>query len=170
MKQIQLNKIDTVAPDNANKENCKKELSSLHKKMFSLQHSFYANASMTILIVFQGMDISGEVGIIRHAFSWLNPLGVHATSFTEPCDRERAHAFLWCIYQQLPEKGNIQLLDRSHYEDIHVPTVPHGLDEKIISRRYDYINSFEQQLQDSATFTLKFYLHISRNEHKKQLN
>lgn len=170
MKQIQLNKIDTVAPGNANKEELKKELSSLHKKMFSLQHLFYANASKSMLIVFQGMDTSGKDGTIRHVFSGVNPLGVHATSFTVPCDKERMHDFLWRIYQQLPEKGKIQIFNRSHYEDILVPTVHHQLDEKIISRRYDYINSFEQQLQDSGTIVLKFYLHISRDEQKKRLN
>lgn len=169
MKQIHLNKIDTVAPENANKEALKKELFSLHKKMFSLQHLFYANASMSMLIVFQGMDTSGKDGTIRHVFSCVNPLGVHANSFTEPCDKERVHDFLWRIYQRLPEKGKIQIFNRSHYEDILIPTVHHQLDEKNILRRYDYINSFEQQLEDSGTIILKFYLHISREEQEKRL-
>lgn len=169
MKQIQLNKIDTGAPGNANKEELKKELLSLHKRMFSLQHLFYANASKSMLIIFQGMDTSGKDGTIRHVFSCVNPLGVHATAFSEPCDKERMHDFLWRIYQRLPEKGKIQIFNRSHYEDILVPTVHRLLDEKLIERRYSYINSFEQQLEDSGTIILKFYLHISREEQKKRL-
>ena len=169
MKQIQLNKIDTSAPGNANKEELKKELFSLHKKIFSLQHLFYANASKSMLIVFQGMDTSGKDGTIRHVFSCVNPLGVHATAFSEPCDKERVHDFLWRIYQQLPEKGMIVIFNRSHYEDILVPTIHRLLDEKLIERRYDYINYFEQQLEDSGTIILKFYLHISRDEQGKRL-
>ena len=169
MKQIQLNKIDTSAPGNANKEELKKELFSLHKKIFSLQHLFYANASKSMLIVFQGMDTSGKDGTIRHVFSCVNPLGVHATAFSEPCDKERVHDFLWRIYQQLPEKGMIVIFNRSHYEDILVPTIHRLLDEKLIERRYDYINFFEQQLEDSGTIILKFDLHISRDEQGKRL-
>ena len=169
MKQIQLNKIDTSAPGNANKEELKKELFSLHKKIFSLQHLFYANASKSMLIVFQGMDTSGKDGTIRHVFSCVNPLGVHATAFSEPCDKERVHDFLWRIYQQLPEKGMIVIFNRSHYEDILVPTIHRLLGEKLIERRYDYINFFEQQLEDSGTIILKFDLHISRDEQGKRL-
>lgn len=169
MKQIELNRINTTAPKEAKKEELKKELFELHRKMFSLQHLFYANASKSMLIVFQGMDTSGKDGTIRHVFSCVNPLGVHAVSFTEPCDKEKVHDFLWRIYQQLPEKGRIKIFNRSHYEDILVPTVHHFLDEKFIERRYDYINSFEQQLEDSGTIILKFYLHISREEQQRRL-
>ena len=169
MKRIELNKIDTGAAKDADKEKLKDELSLLHNKMFSLQHLFYANASRSMLIVFQGMDTSGKDGTIRHVFSCVNPLGVHANSFTEPCDKERTHDFLWRIYQRLPEKGRIQIFNRSHYEDILVPTVHELLNKKLIERRYDYINSFEKQLEDSGTIILKFYLHISREEQKKRL-
>ena len=133
MKQIQLNKIDTSAPGNANKEELKKELFSLHKKIFSLQHLFYANASKSMLIVFQGMDTSGKDGTIRHVFSCVNPLGVHATAFSQPCDKERVHDFLWRIYQQMPEKGMIGIFNRSHYEDILVPTIHRLLDENLLN-------------------------------------
>jgi PPK2 family polyphosphate:nucleotide phosphotransferase len=169
MKKVELNKINTVASKDVDKDELKKELWSLHKKMFALQHLFYANANRSMLIIFQGMDTSGKDGTIRHVFSCVNPLGVHATSFTAPCDKERVHDFLWRIYQRLPEKGAIQIFNRSHYEDILVPTVHQVVDEKLIERRYDYINSFERQLQDSGTIILKFYLHISKNEQKKRL-
>lgn len=169
MKQIKLKEIETTAPARDDKTDMKKELTILHKQLFSLQHLFHANASRSMLIVFQGMDTSGKDGTIRHVFSCVNPLGVHATAFSEPCDNERVHDFLCRIYQRLPEKGMIRIFNRSHYEDILVPTVHRMLDEKLIERRYDYINSFEQQLEDSGTIILKFYLHISRDEQKKRL-
>ncbi len=99
----------------------------------------------------------------------MNPLGVRAYSFTVPCDKERLHDFLWRIYQRLPEKGLIHIFNRSHYEDILVPTAHNLLDEKLIERRYDYINSFENQLEDSGVIILKFYLHISNDEQEKRL-
>ena len=83
MNRIELNKIDTRAPKDADKEKLKNELALLHNKIFSLQHLFYANASRSMLIILQGMDTSGKDGTIRHVFSCVNPLGVHANSFSE---------------------------------------------------------------------------------------
>jgi polyphosphate kinase 2 (PPK2 family) len=60
----------------------------------------------------------------------------------------------------------IQIFNRSHYEDILVPTVEKLLDEEVIAKRYDDINNFEQMLSNENTVVLKFYLHIS---HKKQI-
>lgn len=166
---LKLSKISTLPPNKIHKKEVKMELSLLHKKLFELQHLFYANASHSLLIVFQGMDTSGKDSTIRHVFSCVNPLGVHAFSFTEPCDKERVHDFLWRIYQRLPEKGLIHIFNRSHYEDILVPTAHKSLATSTILRRYDYINSFEQHLTDSQTIIIKFYLHISQDEQKRRL-
>ncbi|MBN8670003.1 MAG: polyphosphate kinase [Chitinophagales bacterium] len=169
MKQIKLDKINAIAGQKISKHTLNKKLSSLRERMFALQHLFYANADRSMLIIFQGMDTSGKDSTIRHVFSCINPLGVHAYSFIEPCDKEKKHDFLWRIYQQLPEKGRIQIFNRSHYEDILIPSVHQSLNKDLIERRYDYINSFEQELVDNGTIILKFYLHISKKEQNKRL-
>ena len=58
----------------------------------------------------------------------------------------------------------IQIFNRSHYEDILVPTVKKILPKDEIDKRYDYINSFEKLLQENGTVILKFYLHLSQKE------
>ncbi len=169
MKQIKFDKINALPEQKISKHALNKNLSSLRERMFALQHLFYANADRSMLIIFQGMDTSGKDSTIRHVFSCINPLGVHAYSFIEPCDKEKKHDFLWRIYQQLPEKGRIQIFNRSHYEDILIPSVHRSLNKDLIERRYDYINSFEQELVDNGTIILKFYLHISKKEQNKRL-
>ncbi|NNM15685.1 MAG: polyphosphate kinase 2 family protein, partial [Bacteroidia bacterium] len=47
---------------------------------------------------------------------------------------------------------------------ILVPTVKKFLPKDVIDRRYDYINNFENLLQENGTVILKFYLHISQEE------
>ncbi|OJW81511.1 MAG: polyphosphate kinase [Bacteroidetes bacterium 46-16] len=169
MKEIKLVKVSSAPQHKMGKQALNEKLSSLRERMFALQHLFYANADKSMLIIFQGMDTSGKDSTIRHVFSCINPLGVHAYSFTEPCDREQKHDFLWRIYQQLPEKGRIQIFNRSHYEDILVPSIHQLLDKSLIERRYDAINSFEQELIDNGTIILKFYLHLSKKEQHKRL-
>ncbi len=169
MKTIRLKELDTQKPKTVNAQSVKNGLLELHEKMFSLQHLLYANADRSMLIIFQGMDTSGKDGTIRHVFSCINPLGVQAHSFKEPCEQEKQHDFLWRIYQQLPEKGRIQIFNRSHYEDILMPIVYRSLSKEVIARRYDYINSFERELVDNGTIILKFYLHINKKEQHKRL-
>ena len=60
----------------------------------------------------------------------------------------------------------IEIFNRSHYEDILVPTVEKLLPKEIIEKRFNDINNFEQMLNNENIIVLKFYLHIS---HKKQI-
>lgn len=169
MSKIKLNTINTKAPEKKDKETCKRELEKLHQELSTLQHLFYASHAQSLLIVFQGTDTSGKDSTIRHVFSHINPLGVHATSFKTPCGIELEHDYMWRIFQKLPEKGMIQIFNRSHYEDILVPSIQKTLPENSIEKRYGFINAFENHLQNNNTFILKFFLHISEDEQKKRI-
>lgn len=167
--KIHLKNIDTKAPKKFNKTKCKHELESLRKELFSLQNLFYAAHSYSFLIIFQGIDTSGKDGTISHVFSCINPLGVQATSFKAPCSMELEHDYMWRIYHRLPEKGMIEIFNRSYYEDILVPTIQKTLNSDVIEKRYNFIRSFERHLTNNKTIILKFFLHISADEQKKRI-
>ncbi len=164
-----LRSISTIAPAKFSKKQAEKQISSFHEKIFSLQHKLYADSSHPILIILQGMDTSGKDGTIRHVFSCINPMGCNVKSFKTPTIEERKHDFLWRIYPHLPEQGMIQIFNRSHYEDILMPTIEKSLPEELIEERYHYINCFEKQLQASGTIIMKFFLHISKKEQDKRI-
>lgn len=168
-KNIKLENINTKAPEKINKAVCKRKFDKLQKELFDLQHLFYASDTYSLLIIFQGIDTSGKDSTIRHVFSHVNPLGVHATSFKAPNDAEVEHDYMWRIFQKLPEKGRIQVFNRSYYEDILVPTIQKALSLQLIDKRYNFINAFEQHLLDNKTLVLKFFLHISEDEQKKRI-
>ena len=96
-------------------------------------------------------------------------MGVHASSFIAPCDKEREHDYMWRIYQKLPENGMIHIFNRSYYEDIIVPTIQKSLSKSKIDKRYDFINAFEEHLIENGTEIIKFYLHISPEEQKSRI-
>ncbi len=169
MKKIKLENINTKAPAKTDKAVCKLEFDKLQKRFFDIQHLLYASDTYSLLIVFQGIDTSGKDSTIRHVFSCVNPLGVHATSFKVPNDEELEHDYMWRIFQKLPEKGRIQIFNRSYYEDILVPTIQKTLPSQLIEKRYDFINAFEHHLLDNNTLILKFFLHISEDEQKKRI-
>ncbi len=108
-------------------KNLKKEktVDQTHKHVTAIkeeQQKLFAENKRSVLIILQGMDTSGKDGVIKQVFGSINPQGVSVTSFKAPSGSELSHNFLWRIYQELPRKGMIKIFNRSHYEDILVPS------------------------------------------------
>ena len=88
-----------------------------------MQDKLYAHNRHSMLIVLQAMDAAGKDSAIRHVMSGLNPQGVHVTSFKTPSKEELDHDFLWRHYKALPARGDIEIFNRSHYENVLVTRV-----------------------------------------------
>ena len=157
-----LTDLPTLPPANVSKKYCKKELKKIKKELFSLQNKYYADGRYGLLIILQGVDTSGKDGTVRHAFSSMNPKGVHVTSFKEPIGQEIEHDFLWRIYPHIPGKSMIGVFNRSYYEDILVPSLTKTLSKEDIQHRYQLINELEDHLIRNNIYVLKFFLHLSK--------
>lgn len=169
-KKIDLQKFNPDYDFSINKEEAEDVLErSLRKRMSDLQHRLYAEREKALLIVLQGVDTSGKDGTIRHVISAFNPQGCTVKAFKEPMAEDLSHDFLWRIHKGAPAKGEIVTFNRSHYEDIIQPRVHKIVRKSIWSQRYEYINSFERCLLDNGTKTIKFFLHISKEEQRKRL-
>jgi PPK2 family polyphosphate:nucleotide phosphotransferase len=139
------------------------------KRLGDLQEVFYADRRFALLVVLQGRDASGKDGVIRHVFDACNPQGVQVTSFKVPSELERSHDFLWRVHAAVPPRSLIGIFNRSHYEDVLVVRVRELAPADVWKQRYDQINAFEELLARNNTIVLKFFLHISRDEQRKQL-
>jgi polyphosphate kinase 2 (PPK2 family) len=80
----------------------------------------------------------------------------------------------------LPERGRIGIFNRSYYEEVLVVKVHQSFldgqrlpvatyDNDFWAARYEDINAFERHLVRNGTVVLKFFLHISKDEQKRQL-
>lgn len=152
-----------------NKADGKKVLQVLNKQIEALQEMLYAEDKHRLLIVLQAMDTGGKDGVIRHVFDGVNPSGVRVASFKVPSKKELAHDYLWRVHQQTPERGEIVIFNRSHYEDVLVVRVHNLVSESTWGKRYAHINAFEKLLADEGTTILKFFLHISKEEQAERL-
>src|SRR5581483_11356494 len=142
--QVDLSKIDPSAtPGVDTRKQAEKKLDKFTEKLDNLQQRLYAGKKNSVLIVLQGMDTSGKDGTIRWVFGHINPQGVLVTNFKKPTKLEAAHHFLWRVKKALPSKGMFAVFNRSHYEDILVPSVYHSFTPEEIEGRYDEINAFE---------------------------
>ncbi|MFI5171456.1 MAG: PPK2 family polyphosphate kinase [Chitinophagales bacterium] len=166
---IKLSKINTTPPSGFDKEATKEKTKKLVGQMDELQNVLFAQSKYSLLIVLQGMDASGKDGVISEVFAGVNPMGCRVKGFKKPTDEEMGHDFLWRIHHHVPEKGMIQIFNRSHYEDVVIQRVHNWVDMPTIERRYRHINAFESLLQENNTVILKFYLHVSQEEQLERL-
>jgi PPK2 family polyphosphate:nucleotide phosphotransferase len=130
----------------------------------TLQGMLYAERKRALLFVLQGRDAAGKDGLIRKVFTALHPQGLQAASFSVPSPIEAGHDFLWRLHRELPAFGQVGVWNRSHYEDILIPHVYHTVPPKVWKARYDRINRFEQEVEESGVHVVKLFIHISRQE------
>ncbi len=145
------------------------ESARLVKQLATIQDKLYGQNKYSVLIVLQGMDTSGKDSAVKRVFSGVNPAGCNVKSFKVPSTVEQAHHFLWRVNAACPQKGMIQIFNRSHYEDILMPIIHNTLNEKQITERCEEINAFERGLVQNGTILIKFFLNISYKEQVKRL-
>jgi PPK2 family polyphosphate:nucleotide phosphotransferase len=159
--------------DKSAKKKSKKQALKLLKKetarLQALQQRLYAEGKRSVLIAFQAPDTGGKDGTIRWVIGPLNPQGVRVSSFKKPTQEEASHHYLWRIKKELPKAGMIRVFNRSHFEDILVPSVLKTQDAAVVEGRYDEIKAFEKNLAERGVTIVKFFLHISRDEQKRRL-
>ena len=164
-----LHSISTTGPKDWVKEEVKKENKQLIKRIAELQRLLYADGTKSILLILQGVDAAGKDGAIRKLFSAVNPLGCRVYAFKKPTEIEASRDFLWRVHKVVPPKGMIHIFNRSHYEDILVPSVTASTPLDQIEQRFEQINNFEKLLAHQGTKILKCYLHISKEKQLERL-
>ncbi len=149
------------------------------RRLADLQELLYPQDQWALLCVFQAMDAAGKDGTIKHVMSGVNPQGVFVASFKQPGPEDLSHDFLWRVSRELPQRGQIGVFNRSHYEEVlvvrvhpelltrqHLPPALTG--KKVWKQRLEDIASYEQYLSRQGFVILKFFLHLSREEQKRR--
>ncbi|MBF0889379.1 polyphosphate kinase 2 family protein [Gluconobacter sp. LMG 1744] len=177
-KKFRLSSIPTNDKLGRQKNESRTRIRDCVDRMSVLQQRLAAYATHGILVVLQGMDTAGKDGAIRHAFSGLNPQGVHVTSFKAPAGISTRHDDLWRIHLAVPSRGEIGIFNRSHYEDVLVERVhpdmvrARGLNPDLPDfwdHRLQDLRNFESYLHRQNIIVLKLFLHISPEEQRLRL-
>lgn len=168
-QNIKLADFDPGEQAGLKRQDAEKKTAGFIEELVELQELLYAVRLQSVLVILQGRDTSGKDGTIRHVAGPLDSQSCSVASFKVPTEEELAHDFLWRIHARTPAAGEIKIFNRSHYEDVLVVRVHELVPKKVWRRRYDHINAFEQELADSATIILKFFLNISKEEQEDRL-
>jgi len=170
-KRFDLKRFDPDAKpfSSGDKAHDKELVATLAQELDALQDLFYADHRYRLLVVLQGTDTAGKDGTIRGVFGQMSALGVQTVGWKAPTEPERTHDYLWRIHARVPGNGEIMLFNRSHYEDVLVPTVKGWITAEQTAQRYAQINDFERMLTETGTVVCKFLLHISKDEQRARL-
>ena len=166
--RVKLARIDPAATHGHTKESAAEELQLGLARLTDLQDRLWAEGKHRVLIVLQGIDASGKDGTVKHCLGVLNPMSVRIAGFKAPNSTELAHDFLWRIHQVVPQRGEIGIFNRSHYEDVLVVRVENLVPKQVWKRRYAAINAFEQHLANEGTTVVKLFLNISEDAQAKR--
>ena len=182
-QNINIEDYDTKYVGTYTKDKAKKALKKNTKELKDMQEMFYADDRYSLLIILQASDAAGKDGAIRHVLGGLNPQGCRVHSFKAPSKIELEHDYIWRHYLALPERGMIEIFNRSHYENVivtkvhpeyimgeripNIDSVP-KVNDGFWKNRYKQINNFEKHIYDNGTHILKFFLNISKDEQRNR--
>ena len=142
----------------------------LVEKLKELHLKLHAEGKNGIMVVLQAIDAAGKDEAISYIFSNLNAQSLKVTTYGKPSETEQKHDYLWRLHDGEPERGQIAILNRSHYEDV-IATRIHDLledDDAEIEKRYRQINNYEQYLSENGFSVVKFFFNMSKDEQKER--
>jgi PPK2 family polyphosphate:nucleotide phosphotransferase len=149
------------------------------EQLSEFQARLAAQDTYSVLVCLQALDAAGKDGTIRHVMSGVNPQGVEVHGFKVPSAEELDHDYLWRYQKSLPQRGNIGIFNRSHYEEVLVVRVHEAIlaNEKlpkaartagIWGRRYRAINDWERHLVENGYKVVKLFLNLSNEEQRRR--
>jgi PPK2 family polyphosphate:nucleotide phosphotransferase len=181
--RVVLSNFPTLEDGGYNKKTAKEEIKNNIKELKKFQEMFYADDRYSLLIILQARDAAGKDGVIRHVMSGINPQGCMVHSFKTPTKNELEHDYFWRHYRELPQRGMIEIFNRSHYENVLATKVNpqwilneripgYGsvdkIDQSFWDNRHESINAIEKHLYNNGMRILKFFLNISKEEQKQR--
>ena len=160
-----------------------RQLNELTDRMDQAQNRMHADEHYGLLVLFQAMDAGGKDSSIRHVFKGVNPSRFQMAAFKKPSDEDEKHDFLWRFWQELPERGNVGVFNRTYYEEVLAmrvhperlkkQSIPQNLlpkdEETLWKQRFGDIVHFEDYLFRNGFPVVKIYLHVSKEEQGKRL-
>ena len=127
-------------------------------------------AQIPIVVIFEGWHLSGKADSILHITEALDPRGFNVYDTGMPTPQENQRPWFHRFMVRTPARGKFAVFERSWYMRVLAERVEGNLTSHELSHAYQDINRIEQMLVRDGALIVKFFLHISRKEHKRRLD
>lgn len=149
------------------KRDYEQKLEKCQEAIRKTQYKAYDKKVPTV-VLFEGWDAAGKGGAIKRLTQSMDPRCYTVVPIGAPNDYEKAHNYLWRFWRHLPVAGHFTIFDRSWYGRVLVERVENFCAREDWERSYNEINEMEEQLVNSGTVLVKFWLHIDKDEQLKR--
>ncbi len=145
------------------KQSYRSQLKKQQERLARLARAAVEKQVSTIVLL-EGWDAAGKGGLIRRMIPAMDARHYQIIPIAAPTDEERAHHYLWRFWRHIPRAGNVTIYDRSWYGRVLVERIEGFTHREDWMRGYTEINDFEEQLSESGTVLLKYWVHIDKDE------
>ena len=149
------------------KEEYKKKISELQKKLTLLHSELYAQ-KIPVILGFEGWDAGGKGGAIKRLTECMDPRGYVVNPTAAPNDTEKAHHYLWRFWKDIPKTGHVAIFDRTWYGRVMVERIEHFCTREEWKRAYKEINDMEAHLAQDGAIVIKFWMQIDKEEQQRR--
>lgn len=150
------------------KEEYDNQLSSLRVELVNYQYQLRA-LKPSLLILLTGNDRKSVNEFVDVLHEWMDARYLHTHVYLPRTEYEKDYPSYWRYWQKLPPAGRIGcFLGAWPMQALRERLTPNGSKE-VLSRRIRHIQALEKTLVDNGTVVLKFWLHLPKDEVKKQL-
>lgn len=144
-----------------------KEKLPLQVELLKLQ-KWVKETGKKIIIIFEGRDAAGKGGTIRTFMEHLNPRSARVVALAKPTEAEKGQWFFQRYVAHLPTCGEMVLFDRSWYNRAGVDRVMGFCTDQEYAEFMRQCPQFEENLVNSDTILIKFWLSVTQEEQKRR--
>ena len=146
----------------------KRNLNDLQVDLIQLQNWVVENQKR-LLLIFEGTEFAGKGGMIRSIVEHLNPRSVRVGALPKPSEREAGQWYFQRYVNQLPERGEIVLFDRSWYNRAIVEPINGFCSRKQYNRFMSEVNHFENMLHNDGIRLFKIFISITKKTQARRI-
>jgi AMP-polyphosphate phosphotransferase len=127
------------------------------------------SARFPVIIVFAGVDGGGKSETVHLLNEWMDPRWIVTTAFGAPSDEELERPEFWRYWRALPPRGRVGFYLSSWYSTPLLDRVYRRIKPTEFADRLNRIAQFENALAEDGALILKFWMHLSKDAHRKRL-
>lgn len=163
--EIMLEKVDLKRK--VSKEDYKAQIGTLKQELTDLDGPI-KEAGMPVIILFEGWGGAGKGNIISKLILNFDPRWFKVENTQQPTPAELREPSMWRYWQNIPAAGQMSIMDRSWYQEVSALRIEGHIDDLTNVRHMNEINSFERGLTENGYHIIKFFIHITQKEQKKE--
>jgi polyphosphate:AMP phosphotransferase len=141
----------------------------LREKLLTVQYQLKDRAEFPVVILLGGVPTAGRGQVANLLLEWMDPRHISTQAFALPTDEEAARPPYWRYWRVLPPKGKMAILFGAWYSGPMWDQLKTQPDSVHYEHELSKINRLEKMLADEGVLVLKFWLHLSKDQLKKQL-